>query len=99
MSVALWSFITILGMLCVTYLTRITGYFALRNRTLSPRAQSVLEAMPGAVLISVIAPAFTSTNPADLIALGVTIAVATRGSFLVTVIVAVSAAGLLRHLM
>ncbi|MCJ7556680.1 MAG: AzlD family protein [Gammaproteobacteria bacterium] len=98
MSISLWTFLTILGMMCVTYLTRVTGYFALRNRTLSVRAQSVLEAMPGAVLISVIAPAFTSDRPADLIALAVTIAVATRGSFLVTVIVAVTAAGVLRHL-
>jgi uncharacterized membrane protein len=98
MKVELWTFLTVLGMMCVTYLTRITGYFVLRNRNLSVRAQSVLEAMPGAVLISVIAPAFTSSQPADLIALALTIAVATRGSFLVTVIVAVTVAGVLRHL-
>lgn len=97
MNIHLWSFLTILGMMCVTYLTRITGYFALRNRNLSIRARAVLEAMPGAVLISVIAPAFTSDQPADLLALALTIAVATRGSFLITVVVGVSAAGLLRH--
>lgn len=98
MSVSLWTFLTVLGMMGVTYLTRITGYFVLRNRNLGVRAQSVLEAMPGAVLISVIAPAFTSDQPADLIALALTLAVATRGSFLLTVIVGVTAAGLLRHL-
>ena len=34
------SFLTIIGMLCVTYSTRLLGYFALRNRTLSQRAQT-----------------------------------------------------------
>ena len=33
------SFLTIIGMLCVTYSTRLLGYFALRNRILSPRAK------------------------------------------------------------
>ncbi|CDG84785.1 putative membrane protein [Janthinobacterium agaricidamnosum NBRC 102515 = DSM 9628] len=31
----------------VTYLTWIGGYFALRNRTLSPRAKAVMQAAPG----------------------------------------------------
>lgn len=97
MSVGLSAFLTILGMMGVTYATRITGYLLLRDRQLGSRARAVLEAMPGAVLISVIAPAFTSDQPADLIALAVTLAVATRGSFLVTVIVAVTTAGLMRH--
>jgi hypothetical protein len=44
-----------------TYLTRILGYLALRNRVLSPRMRYVLECVPGCVLISVIAPAFVST--------------------------------------
>lgn len=97
MSVGLTALLTILGMMAVTYATRITGYLLLKDRNLGARAQAVLEAMPGAVLISVIAPAFTSDRPADLIALAITVAVATRGSFLVTVIAAVTSAGLLRH--
>ena len=82
----------------VTYLTRIGGYVVLRNRTLSARATAVMEAAPGCVLISVIAPAFVSRNPADLLALAITFVAATRLSMLPTVLIGVASAGLLRHL-
>lgn len=82
----------------VTYLTRIGGYVVLRNRTLSARATAVMEAAPGCVLISVIAPAFVSRNPADLLALAITLVAATRLSMLPTVLIGIGAAGLLRHL-
>ncbi|CAN7402845.1 AzlD family protein [Mesorhizobium sp. LjRoot246] len=90
--------LTIVLMAGVTYLTRIGGYVLLRNRTLSARATAVMEAAPGCVLISVIAPAFVSRNPADLLALAITLVAATRLSMLPTVLIGVSAAGLLRHL-
>ncbi|KAA3448082.1 hypothetical protein C7I87_24445 [Mesorhizobium sp. SARCC-RB16n] len=82
----------------VTYLTRIGGYVVLRNRVLSVRATAVMEAAPGCVLISVIAPAFVSRNPADLLALAITLVAATRLSMLPTVVIGVASAGLLRHL-
>jgi uncharacterized membrane protein len=81
----------------VTYLTRIGGYVVLRNRTLSARATAVMEAAPGCVLISVIAPAFVSRNPADLLALAITLFAAARLSMLPTVLLGVASAGLLRH--
>jgi uncharacterized membrane protein len=90
--------LTIVAMACVTYLTRVVGYVCLRNRELGPRAKAVMEAVPGCVLISVIAPAFVSDRPADLAALAVTVLAATRLSLLPTVLVGVAAAGLLRHL-
>jgi len=89
---------TIVLMAAVTYLTRIFGYLALRNRKLSPRMVTVLEAAPGCVLISVIAPHFVSRNPADLIALGVTLLAATRYSMLPTVLISVTVAGVLRQI-
>lgn len=88
---------TIVLMAASTYLTRILGYLVLRNRTLSPRMQSVLENVPGCVLISVIAPAFVSDRPADLAALGVTLLAATRLGILPTVLIGIAATGLLRH--
>lgn len=91
--------LAIVLMASVTYLTRIGGYILLRNRSLSPRTMSVLEAAPGCVLLSVIAPAFVSDQPADLIALALTIAAATRLSLLPTVIVGVGSAALLRYLL
>ena len=89
---------TIVLMAGVTYLTRIGGYLVLRNRTLSARATAVMEAAPGCVLISVIAPAFVSRNPADLLALTITFVAATRFSMLPTVLIGVASAGILRHL-
>ncbi|HKT98435.1 MAG TPA: AzlD family protein [Paraburkholderia sp.] len=89
---------TIVLMAASTYLTRILGYVVLRDRTLSPRMRAVMENVPGCVLISVIAPAFVSRHPADLLALAITLFAATRFSLLPTVIVGVASAGILRHL-
>lgn len=91
--------LTILLMALVTYATRIGGYVALRNRSLSPRAMAVLEATPGCVLISVIAPFFVSDEPAGLLALAVTLLAATRLALLPTVLAGVGAAALLRAVM
>ncbi|AZV20688.1 MULTISPECIES: AzlD family protein [unclassified Mesorhizobium] len=91
------TFFTIVLMAGVTYLTRIGGYVVLRNRTLSGRATAVMEAAPGCVLIAVIAPAFVSKSPADILALAVTLVAATRLSMLPTVLIGVASAGLLRH--
>ena len=90
--------ITIVLMASTTYLTRILGYLALRNRVLSPRMLAVLESVPGCVLISVIAPAFVSGKPADLTALTITLLAATRLSVLPTVLIGITATGLLRQL-
>ena len=86
------SFLTIIGMLCVTYSTRLIGYFALRNRILSPRAKQMMEAAPGCVLISVIAPYFVSHKPHELLALAVALLMAARFSMLTTVLAAVAVA-------
>jgi len=91
--------LTILMMASVTYLTRVGGYVFLRNRTLSPRIQTVLESAPGCVLISIIAPDFVSGHPADLIALALTLVAATRLSILPTVVIAIASAGVLRTIL
>ncbi|MEW9899311.1 AzlD family protein [Chitinivorax sp. PXF-14] len=91
--------LAIVSMAATTYLTRVLGYIALRNRTLRPRMRAVMSNVPGCVLISVIAPAFVSTQPANLLALCITLLAATRASLLPTVLVGVASAGLLRHLM
>lgn len=91
--------LTIVLMAGVTYLTRIGGYLVLRNRTLGPRAMAVVEAAPGCVLISVIAPSFVTNNPADLAALLITLLAATRLSMLPTVLIGIASSGLLRALL
>lgn len=90
--------ITIILMACVTYLTRILGFLAVQRMNLSKRAMSVLEAAPGCVLISVIAPRFVAENPVDLAALAIALFSASRYSLLTTVLVAIIATGGLRAL-
>lgn len=91
--------LTIALMAATTYMTRVVGYVALRNRTLSPRLHRAMQNVPGCVLISVIAPAFVSDRPADLVALAVTLFAATRWSILPTVLFGITATGLLRHVL
>lgn len=90
---------TIVLMAGVTYTTRIGGFLVLRNRRLGRRATAVMEAAPGCVLISLIAPDFVSHNPADLLGLAITLAAATRLPMLPTVVIGVAATGLLHHLL
>ena len=92
-----WNILTIFAMALVTYLTRVLGFWALRKRTLGQRATRVFEAVPGCILICVIAPAFATTHPANLIALGLTVLAAARFSILPTVATGVGSAALLRH--
>lgn len=91
--------LVIVLMASATYATRIAGYLFLRNRTLSPRMTQVLEAAPGCVLISAIAPDFVSGRPADLIALAITVVAAARLPILPTVVIAVASAAILRQLL
>lgn len=86
----------ILLMSLATYLTRIGGYLFLKDRPLSPRAAITLEAAPGCILISVIAPYFAAKNPADLIALAIAALTATRLPMLPTVLIGIIASGVLR---
>jgi len=97
MTIDPWAMLTIAAMGAVTYGTRIGGFLLLRNRHLSPRTLAVLEAVPGCVLISVIAPRFVADQPAELLALAITILAAWRLPLLPTVLVSIAATGLLRH--
>ncbi|WP_239374142.1 AzlD family protein [Snodgrassella gandavensis] len=89
--------LTILAMALVTYVTRVSGYLLLRKRALGPRLTSVLESIPGCVLIAVIAPAFATTHPANLLSVIITILLAWRFSLLPTVIFSIAITAFLRH--
>lgn len=84
-------------MALVTYATRVTGYLLLRNRVLSALMRRMLEAIPGCVLIAVIAPAFATQNIANLLALALTLLLASRCSFVVTVVGSIVLTALLRY--
>ncbi len=93
------TFITIVLMAVTTYFTRVAGYLILRDRKLSPRAEAVMEAAPGCVLITVIAPHFATSDPANLLALVISLLAAMRFSLLPVVLISVAATAILRHLL
>ncbi|WP_180057416.1 MULTISPECIES: AzlD family protein [unclassified Acinetobacter] len=88
--------IAILFIAATTYLTRILGYVLLKNRSLTNKQRQIMEVVPGCVLISVIAPYFVKDNPADMIAIIITLIAASRFSLLPTVAISMASAALLR---
>lgn len=79
-----------------TYLTRILGYILLKNRSLTNKQRQIMEVVPGCVLISVIAPYFVKDNPADLLAMVITLIAASKFSLLPTVVISMLSAAVLR---
>lgn len=92
-------FLTILGMLCMTYSTRLLGWLFLKNRTFSPRTRAMLEAAPGCVMVSIAAPFFFTTNPVHLCALAVAILVSRKYGLAWTVAACVATAAVLGRLL
>jgi len=90
--------VTLVGMAVATYLTRVLGFVLLRKRTLGPQLTQVLNAAPGCVLIAVLAPTFVTGQPADLIALALTVYAASRFSMLPVVLFAIVSTGVIRAL-
>ena len=91
--------LAIAGMALVTYATRASGFWLLGRFKPSPLLEAWLGYLPGAVLVSVAAPAVASGGLAGVVAAGATVLVAwrTRNVFLST-LVGVAAIWLLRRL-
>lgn len=90
--------VTIVLMGITTWLTRITGYLLLRDKVLSPRLAAVMDIAPGCVLITVIAPHFVTADPAETLALLISLLAAMRFSLFPVVLISVVATAILRHL-
>ena len=58
-----------------------------------------MEASPGCVLISVVAPYFATTNPADLAGLAVAVLAAAKLNFFLAVVTAIAAGAAFRNLL
>jgi uncharacterized membrane protein len=96
MSTTMW---IILGGALVTYLTRIGGYLVLsRFQRIHPRVEAGLDAVPAAVLTTLVAPAATTGGPFVWIALAVAIAVAWRGSLIAMFLAGAAVLIVLRNL-
>lgn len=63
-----WIIILLTGV--VTYITRSVGYVIIaRFRRLHPRVEAALEAVPGAVLVTLVLPPALTNGPVELIAM------------------------------
>ena len=79
----------ILASAVLTYLTRIAGHVVLsRFERIHPRVEAGLDAVPAAVLTTIVAPAVYGGGPVELVALAVAAAVAWRGHGMFVVFVA-----------
>jgi uncharacterized membrane protein len=92
------TFAAIIAMALVTYATRIVGIFIGHRLELRGRSKAAFEAIPPAVLVSVIAPVALATGPAESLAALVTAAAAARLPLLATIVIGVVSVVVLRHL-
>lgn len=80
MSTTFW--IIIAGAIA-TYLTRIGGHLVIsRFDTIHPRVEAGLNAVPAAVLTTLVAPELLNAGPAEWVALVVTAVVSLRGGLM-----------------
>ncbi len=95
MSTTLW---IILAGAVATYLTRVGGHLALsRFQRLHPRVEAGLNAVPAAVLTTLVAPATLSAGPSELAALAVAAIVALRGGMMTMFLAGAATLIALRH--
>jgi uncharacterized membrane protein len=91
--------VAILGMAAVTYATRIAGLFLVDHLRLEGRSKAAFDAIPAAVLTSVIAPMALATGIPETLAAVTAALAATRLPLLGTIAVGVAAAVLFRSVL
>jgi uncharacterized membrane protein len=72
------SALTILGMALVTFATRAGGLWLMGRVRPSPRVERWLRHIPGAVLVSIVAPIVAAGGPAEWLAVVVTLGLGVR---------------------
>lgn len=96
MSTTLW--IIVAGAIA-TYLTRIGGHLVIsRFERIHPRVEAGLNAVPAAVLTTLVAPAALSAGPAELAALAVAAIVSLRGGLMTMFLAGATVLIAVRHL-
>ncbi|MEN3931331.1 AzlD domain-containing protein [Microvirga sp. W0021] len=91
--------LVIIGMTIVTYGTRLSGLLLAGHLKLSRRGRTALNAIPAAVLVSVIAPTALATGWAETLAAIVTIFAALRLPVLATIGIGVASVVVFRMLL
>lgn len=99
MQISLPALIAILGMACVTYITRISGLALMSRIKLSKRMEVWLRYIPGTILVSLVAPAVLTGGPAEALAALATTLIAWRArNLLLAMLVGVGVVLILRIL-
>jgi uncharacterized membrane protein len=98
MSLDMTTFLAIIAMAVVTYFTRVAGLFVADRLVLTGRAKAAFDAIPPAVLVSVIAPTALTTGWAEALAAAITAVGAFRLPLLATIAVGVVSVVVLRNL-
>lgn len=92
------SLITILGMALVTYMVRVGGLWLMGFVKPSPRVEAWLKAIPGAVLVSLVAPTvLASSLPETLAALATVLVAARTKNLLLAIVIGVGAVWVFRR--
>ena len=87
-------------MALATYATRAGGLWVANRFELSERAGTWLDAIPGAILVSLVAPTVLTSGPAEALAAVAVVIVASRsGSLPLAMVTGVAAVVLLRAVM
>ncbi|CAN7161259.1 AzlD family protein [Aminobacter sp. LjRoot7] len=95
MSTTLW--IIIAGAVA-TYLTRVGGHLVIsRFERIHPRVEAGLNAVPAAVLTTLVAPAALSAGPAELAALAVAAVIGLRGGLMTMFLAGAAVLIAMRH--
>jgi uncharacterized membrane protein len=68
--------LAILAMAIATYATRVSGYLLLGGVTVRGRLKAALDALPPAILVSVIAPTVVATGLPETLAAAITVGAA-----------------------
>lgn len=92
-------FLTIAGMGLATYATRAGGLWLMGRVPVSPGVERWLAAIPGAILVAIIAPLAVASGPAGWLAVAGTALVAARtGNLLIAIVAGVALHSALRLL-
>lgn len=90
--------VTIVGMGIVTYATRAGGIWAIQRVDISDRIESALEVLPGAILISLVAPVVVFGGVPEWVAALAVLLVANRtGSIVLAMAIGMGVVWLMRN--
>ena len=88
----------IVVMALVTYATRVLGVVLIRRVAIRGRVEAALEAVPGSVLLAIIAPTVFATGVPETVAALATVIVAARAPAVAAIVAGVGTVVILRHL-